>query len=110
MGCSCSIRESDKIPLMINEDKIISIIFNIDGGRIKMPAITLPFFRLGNLFLNCLLKNESEKNNKNELRINDYRFFYKNVNISDAFYRNDEFKILGINVMCAEIRVTQNIN
>ena len=110
MGCSSSLPGNTKIPLIINNEKILSIIFNIDGGRIKMPAITLPFFRLGNLFLNCLLKKESEKDNKNELRINDYKFFYKNVNISDAFYRNDEFKILGINVMCAEIRVTQNIN
>ena len=110
MGCSCSIRESDKIPLMINEDKIISIIFNIDGGRIKVPAITLPFFRLGNLFLNCLLKKETEKNNRTEIKINNYKFFYKGANISDHFYLNNEVKILGINTMTAEISVSLNEN
>ena len=110
MGCSSSLPENNKSPLIINGEKIISIIFNIDGGRIKMPAITLPFFRLGNLFLNCLLKREDEKNNKDELRINDYKFYYKGVNITDNFYRNDEIKVLGIKNITAEISVIQNIN
>ena len=61
MGCSSSLQQNNKTPLIIDGENIISIIFNIDGGRIKMPSITLPFFRLGNLFLNCLLKREDEK-------------------------------------------------
>ena len=110
MGCSSSLQQNNKTPLIIDGENIISIIFNIDGGRIKMPSITLPFFRLGNLFLNCLLKREDEKNNKNELRINDYKFFYKGVNITDHFYRNEEVKILDLKNFSAEISVMQNIN
>ena len=110
MGCSSSLPDNNKSPLIINGENIISIIFNIDGGRIKMPAITLPFFRLGNLFLNCLLKREDEKSNKKELKINDYKFFYKGANITDHFFRNDEVNVLEIKNITAEISVIQNIN
>ena len=107
MGCSSDIEaqqnQDSQIPLKIDGKGITSIIFKFEGGD-KIPIIALPFFRLGNLFLQSLLKNKKTELYNN---INSYKFNYKANDISLHFYRNDEVKILGIKTQSIEIRVSE---
>ena len=103
MGCSGSSKNNTDIPLKINEQNITSIIFNFDN-RFKLSVIALPFFKLGNLFLQCLLKSQKTDMPNN---INKYKFFYKAALISNHFYQNDEVKALNIKTKPIEILVSE---
>ena len=106
MGCSGSNQENKKniVPLKIDEENIKTMIFNFDN-RFKISVITQPFFRLGNLFMQCLLKKGNTELYNN---INHYKFYYKAQNISNAFYKNDEVSSLGIKSISIEIIVGEN--
>ena len=79
MGCSSSDGQNtnknnnNQMSLKINSNEIMTIIFNFEG-KTKISIITLPFFRLGNLFLQSLLKNQ---NTNMYDKINKYKFFIK---------------------------------
>ena len=105
MGCSGSSKNNTDIPLnlKINEQNITSIIFNFDN-RFKLSVIALPFFKLGNLFLQSLLKSQKTDMPNN---INKYKFFYKEAHISNHFYQNDEVKALNIKTKPIEILVSE---
>ena len=110
MGCSSSDGQNtnknnnNQMPLKINSNEIMTIIFNFEG-KTKISIITLPFFRLGNLFLQSLLKNQ---NTDMYDKINKYKFFYKARNISNYFYQNEEAKVLNVKTQSIEITVTES--
>ena len=105
MGCSSSEERERKninqTPLKINMNEIKSIIFDFEM-KFRIPITTLPFFRLGDLFLQSLIKNQNS--------INKYIFIYDGKKISDYFYRNDEVKVLNIKTQSIEIRVIEKNN
>ena len=109
MGCSSSDgqnnnKNANTLPLKINPNEIFTIIFNFEG-KARISIITLPFFRLGNLFLQSLLKNQ---NTEMYDKINKYKFFYKARNISNYFYQNEEAKVLNVKTQSIEITVTES--
>ena len=105
MGCSSSLQQNNKTPLIIDGENIISIIFNIDGGRIKMPSITLPFFRLGNIFLLGILQNSL---NQEYNDISKLKFSCDNKDITQYFLNNYEACNLNSNnieIICEKIKL-----
>jgi len=83
-----------------NNQKIITIIFNIENMR-KYPIVSLPEYRLGNVFL--LFANQI--GNPDYLNINKFKFYYGTINITDKFINNNEVRSLNFGVDCPIITV-----
>ena len=78
------------------QNNFITILFNIDNKK-KFPVVTLPYYRLGNIFL--LIKNQIG----NALNI---KFFYNAKNITNHFMNNDEVRCLNLKTYNPVIEVT----
>lgn len=68
------------------QNNFITILFNIDNKK-KFPVVTLPYFRLGDIFL--LVKNQIGN-------ASNIKFFYNAKNITDHFMNNDEVRCLNL--------------
>ena len=73
-------------------NNLITIMFNIDN-KYKYPIVTLPEYKLRNIYL--LLLNQI--GNKKYSSINKLQFYYMTINITNHFLNNDDVKSLNLN-------------
>ena len=75
-----------------NNKNVITIMFNIDG-KYKYPIVSLPEYKLRNIYL--LLLNQI--GNHKYSNINKLQFFYMSKNITNLFLNNNDVKSLNLN-------------
>lgn len=83
-----------------NNSALITLIFNIDNKK-KFPIVTLPEYKLGNVFL-LLLDQIGDPNYYN---IFNLKFFYMSQNITQNFLNNDDVRVLNLNSLNPTIDV-----
>ena len=86
----------------LNNQNIITIIFNVENIQ-KYPIVTLPNYRLGNIFL--LLLNQFGNTLPSD--INKLRFEYNCIDVTNHFANNDEVRSLNLNSYAPIINVTR---
>ena len=73
-------------------NNIITLIFNLDNKK-KYPIVTLPEYRLGNIFLLLL----GQIDDPNYTNIYNLSFFYMSQNITNFFLNNEQVMKLNLN-------------
>ena len=82
-----------------NSDNIITIIFNFDN-KMKYPFVTLPEYKLGNIFSVLSTQIGGEYSN-----IHNLEFFYMTRNITKYFINNEDVRSLNFSTYSPIIEV-----
>ena len=88
-----------KMNMNNNSDNIITIIFNFDN-KMKYPFVTLPEYKLGNIFSVLSTQIGGEYSN-----IHNLEFFYMTRNITRYFINNEDVRSLNFSTYSPIIEV-----